>query len=393
MIKIFNILQQNRFLLIFHNSNTNYMKRNLTHLLLLFVFAFLLMSSADAQNNVSSFGRAPINSNTSKNNDNTSSIANPLSRAWCYNGNVNFQLNKQSLANTTLTPVGTTVPFVFPGAAAWNYANNRMYVIDQGAPFALYTVDTLTGVRTFIANCTGVPQNNFTGMTWDPVTGNMYGVSSTIAVSQIFTVNITTGVCTPIGSPTSICPAAIMVNAARNSGTLFSVDIVGDNLYRWNKVTGVPTLVGPIGFNANFGQDAHFDLSDGQYYWAAFNSTVGLAQLRTIDTLTGGSTLIGNYGGQVETLGIYTPLEPSVTINQAASQPDPTSVQPINFTVIFDQPVIGFTTGDVVLSGTAGPTTGTVTGSGATLCCCYGYDNWRNCYCNNSCRSMYQYKR
>jgi subtilisin-like proprotein convertase family protein len=57
---------------------------------------------------------------------------------------------------------------------------------------------------------------------------------------------------------------------------------------------------------------------------------------------------------------------PNVTINQAAAQPDPTSASPINFTVQFDQLVTGFATGDVSLSGTAGATTGIVTGSGST---------------------------
>jgi subtilisin-like proprotein convertase family protein len=57
---------------------------------------------------------------------------------------------------------------------------------------------------------------------------------------------------------------------------------------------------------------------------------------------------------------------PTVTINQAAAQADPTGTSPINFTVVFDQAVTGFATGDVTLSGTAGATTGTVTGSGST---------------------------
>src|SRR2546422_495470 len=34
---------------------------------------------------------------------------------------------------------------------------------------------------------------------------------------------------------------------------------------------------------------------------------------------------------------------PSVTINQAATQADPTSSVPINFTVVFSEPVSGFT--------------------------------------------------
>lgn len=62
----------------------------------------------------------------------------------------------------------------------------------------------------------------------------------------------------------------------------------------------------------------------------------------------------------------YLTGNPNVTINQAVSQPDPTSASPINFTVVFDQVVTGFATGDVTLAGTAGATTGIVTGSGTT---------------------------
>ena len=55
-----------------------------------------------------------------------------------------------------------------------------------------------------------------------------------------------------------------------------------------------------------------------------------------------------------------------MTINQAAGQADPTSASPINFTVTFSETVANFATGDVTLSGTAGATTATVTGSGTT---------------------------
>jgi len=58
---------------------------------------------------------------------------------------------------------------------------------------------------------------------------------------------------------------------------------------------------------------------------------------------------------------------PTVTINQAATQADPTSTSPINFTVVFSASVTGFATGDVTITGTAGGTkVGTVTGSGTT---------------------------
>src|SRR2546421_192045 len=59
-------------------------------------------------------------------------------------------------------------------------------------------------------------------------------------------------------------------------------------------------------------------------------------------------------------------VAPTVAINQAASQVDPTNGSPINFTVAFSEPVSDFATGDVTLGGTAGATTAVVTGSGTT---------------------------
>src|SRR5882672_7664515 len=67
---------------------------------------------------------------------------------------------------------------------------------------------------------------------------------------------------------------------------------------------------------------------------------------------------------------------PTVTVNQAAGQADPTNVSPINFTVVFSEAVNDFTVGDVTISGTAGgaktvlltggPTTYNVAVSGMT---------------------------
>jgi hypothetical protein len=56
----------------------------------------------------------------------------------------------------------------------------------------------------------------------------------------------------------------------------------------------------------------------------------------------------------------------TVTINQGASQSDPATASPIVFDVVFSEAVTGFATGDVTLSGTAGATTATVSGSGAS---------------------------
>src|SRR5207249_726412 len=58
---------------------------------------------------------------------------------------------------------------------------------------------------------------------------------------------------------------------------------------------------------------------------------------------------------------------PTVTINQAVGQADPTSASPINFTAVFSEPVSGFTGADVAIGGTAlGAKTVTVSGGPST---------------------------
>ncbi|MGH3370861.1 MAG: Ig-like domain-containing protein, partial [Nocardioidaceae bacterium] len=47
-------------------------------------------------------------------------------------------------------------------------------------------------------------------------------------------------------------------------------------------------------------------------------------------------------------------VRPTVTVSQAAGQADPSNTQPVGFTVTFSEPVVGFTTGDLTLSGPAG---------------------------------------
>ena len=56
-------------------------------------------------------------------------------------------------------------------------------------------------------------------------------------------------------------------------------------------------------------------------------------------------------------------IAPTVTINQAAGQTDPTSASPINFTVTFSETVTGFTAGDISFAGSTvgGTLTATVT--------------------------------
>jgi subtilisin-like proprotein convertase family protein len=62
----------------------------------------------------------------------------------------------------------------------------------------------------------------------------------------------------------------------------------------------------------------------------------------------------------------YDATPPTVTINQASGQEDPTNDLPIRFDVVFSEPVSDFTAADVALSGTAAGGSRSFTGSGTT---------------------------
>ncbi|MGA2061522.1 MAG: LamG-like jellyroll fold domain-containing protein [Thermoguttaceae bacterium] len=119
--------------------------------------------------------------------------------------------------------------------------------------------------------------------------------------------------------------------------------------YNWS-TTGTPP--GPVVFSTN-GTNA------------AKTTTATFTQPGTYNFLV----TVTNAAGLSTTSSVaVTPdtTPPTVAINQAASQVDPTIASPINFTVVFSEIVNDFVTGDVTLGGTAGATTAIVTGNGTT---------------------------
>jgi LPXTG-site transpeptidase (sortase) family protein len=88
------------------------------------------------------------------------------------------------------------------------------------------------------------------------------------------------------------------------------------------------------------------------------NGTLGISVAAGQASDTAGNTDAG--AGPSATFNVDN-TGPTVTINEAASQADPTNLSPIHFTVVFSEPVTGFAAGDVTLSGTAGAALATVT--------------------------------
>ena len=107
-------------------------------------------------------------------------------------------------------------------------------------------------------------------------------------------------------------------------------------------------------------------LTSGPFMLTVASSPGSTMQL-SINGLYGNLTLDikDNNGVQITSATAFCPdYRPTVTINQAATQSDPTNSSPILFDVVFSTAVTGFTNTDVIVSGMAAAPGITVTDSG-----------------------------
>jgi hypothetical protein len=170
-------------------------------------------------------------------------------------------------------------------------------------PYYLITIDPATGNRTLIGDM-GFPMN---GLSYNPVNSTMYGVGDVGSNSQLYTLNLTTGAATAVGSPVS---NALLINLAiNNAGQAYSVDINSDFLGSVNLATGEWTPIGTgIGFNALYAQDMEFDRDNGNLFMAAQGVTTGW--LAWVNTVTGTTAKIGDFEGGAEVTGLAIPYTP-----------------------------------------------------------------------------------
>ncbi|MET0727073.1 MAG: proprotein convertase P-domain-containing protein [Acidimicrobiales bacterium] len=156
---------------------------------------------------------------------------------------------------------------------------------------------------------------------------------------------------------TDVLPADLtLVSATATSGTATAT--IGTNTVTWNGST-------PAGGSVTLTVTATVDTGTE-------NRTIGNQAALAFDSDSDGdneSTALSDdpavAGAADPTSFTVAGIPPTVTVEQGVSQPDPAVTSPIVFRVVFSEPVTGFTGSDVTLAGTAGPTTATVTGSGA----------------------------
>lgn len=152
-----------------------------------------------------------------------------------------------------------------------------------------------------------------------------------------------------------------------------------------------PTRLSPIVFTVTFSEPVSgFDAGDVSLAGSTVGGTMavnvtgsGASYTVSVTGMSGAGTvtaslvpgaaqdLAGNPSApstSTDNMVSFDAIAPTVTINQAAGQADPTAASPIQFTVLFSEPVSGFNAADISLAGSTvgGALVANVTGSGAT---------------------------
>lgn len=176
----------------------------------------------------------------------------------------------------------------FEGAGATIPGSKDAYVVDNMNN--LYRVmDDGDYVPLGVLNPDG--QQAFTGLEFAS-DGTLYGIATDgMGSTRLYEINPTTQAVTPVGTDNGLVVGIALGRDSSNN--LYSYDIDSDTVHRIDRNTGSITLLGPLGFDANFGQGMGFDHKSGNLMMTAFNNTTFKPELRTVNTTTGATTLVG----------------------------------------------------------------------------------------------------
>jgi len=224
-------------------------------------------------------------------------------------GPVHFQLN--NLGDVTLIAETTITQFI--SGATWT--NDGRWLGCEFTTGDLYELDPDTGAMTLI----GGGGDGLNGLAYDPVTEKLYGAGS----YDFYEVDINTGAQTHIGAYGG---SALMIGIAFDAnGVLYGWDIIEDKLWTIDTGTGLPTEVGPLGFDILYAQDGAFDYEDDTLYLTAY-VVAGLpdygGNLVECDEDTGACTQIGPFANGMQISGSAIPYEAALLETDVDIKPE-----------------------------------------------------------------------
>ncbi|MBI3894600.1 MAG: hypothetical protein HY313_01580 [Acidobacteria bacterium] len=198
------------------------------------------------------------------------------------------------------------VLFLAPLLGATSDRADTFYVSGNDGS-SLFTIDTMTGVGTFVGN---YGYGHGYGLTISP-SGQLYAIVEALSASvplpipnpseRLASVNATTGAATVLGGPTGVGASQSMELAP--DGTLYVGNWYTDSLYTMNLVTGALTFVGPLGFNEvpGFGGIMDFAFDSAGTMWAVSSKSLDFytvdTNLYTVNTSTGRAVFVAHITG------------------------------------------------------------------------------------------------
>jgi hypothetical protein len=217
------------------------------------------------------------------------------STAWAYDFDalefVNFDTDVPGTFNLIAASPGWD-----SWAADYDNVNTTFYYIINYATGALQTIDVVTGA---IITTIGTPSfagDFVTGMACDKTTGVMYVIAvepNNLDYSSLWTLDLSTAVATLVGQTTP--GEAIIDIAVDGNGDMYGFGIVNDEGLSIDKTTAAATVLGTLGYDANYGQGMAYDPEEDIIYLCAYNNDGSGGQLRIFDPVTGSSTLVGGF--------------------------------------------------------------------------------------------------
>ncbi len=167
------------------------------------------------------------------------------------------------------------------------------YAIDYDVNH-LWSMNLSTGVVEDLGTVAGLG-GSATGMEY--VGNTCYVVTYTGSESVLQTLDVATNSVTTVGS----VAAGIVISLGKDgNGELFALNISDDKLYHVDAATGAGTVIGSVGFDANYAQGMGYDATNDVLYLAAYNNSTGIGELRVADTETGNTLAIGSLGNGAE---------------------------------------------------------------------------------------------
>ncbi|HSD65038.1 MAG TPA: T9SS type A sorting domain-containing protein [Ignavibacteriaceae bacterium] len=268
---------------------------------LFFLISFLILFYSTpifTQNNISSTGKAPHSSYFSNFSfpGKQNNLLTFCRYMYYYDATTSMIGRISTSVNCQGGVLALWTPPAFPSAGVEG-GNGNFYILCSGQPNLLCRLDTATGTVNILGQISGMGNASANGIAYDAVNSSYYLIGFTGSTNNLYNLDVNTLEATLVSGFNST--SAMIAIAIDSNGVGYGYTLMPDNnAYTFDPVSGSFSVLGSIGFNANYGQDMDIDRETGIIYLAAFNADTFSGELRQMDPATGMTTLIYPFSDQ-----------------------------------------------------------------------------------------------